>query len=100
MKLFAWLTIVGGAALALTVTIGFEEPNGNLLLVSSILMFAAPAAILVHLAFTDELTHEEKRIWLRGLTGRHALAACSVYLTCDNRRDAIERLTQSAPVPE
>jgi hypothetical protein len=100
MKASAMLTLVGAAALAVTVLLGFEEPNGLLLLIASILLFAAPVTMLTHLAMTNELTREEKRIWLRALTGRRALAACSIYLTCGDRREAIRRLTPPAPILE
>lgn len=100
MKIFALLTIAGAAALAMTVFLGFEEPNALLLLVSAMLLCAAPAAMLSHLATTDELTREEKRIWLRALIGRHALSAWSVYLTSTDRREAIGRPAHSAPPPE
>ncbi len=100
MKIFALLTIVGIVAMAVTILLGFEEPNGILLLFSSILLLTAPAAMLAHLALTHELRPGEKRIWLRALTGRRAPAAWSVYLTCSNRREAIGRLTEPSPIRE
>ena len=100
MKIPALLTIVAVVAMAVTMLLGFEEPNGILLLVSSILMFTTPVAMLAHLALTHELTPGEKRIWLRALIGRRAPAAWSAYLTCHNRRDAIGRLTQPSPGQE
>lgn len=100
MKILAPLTVVGVVAMAVTLLLGFEEPNGILLLISSILMFTAPAAMLAHLTLTSELTPGEKRIWLRALTGRRAPAAWSEYLTCRNRRDAIGRLRQPTPTRE
>ena len=100
MKTFTLLTIAGAATLALTVFIGFEEPNELLLLISAIFMFASPVAMFAHLAMTDELSQAEKRIWLRALIGRRALAAWSVYMTCADRRAALDGLTQPAPLPE
>ena len=100
MKVFALLTVVGVVAMAVTLLLGFEEPNGILLLISSILLFTAPVAILTHLALTHELTPGEKRFWLRALVGRRAPAAWSAYLTCRNRRDAIGQLTRPSPVQE
>ena len=100
MKIFAPLTVVGVVAMTVTLLLGFEEPNGILLLISSILLFTAPVAMLAHLALTHELTPGEKRIWLRALTGRRAPAAWSAYLTCRNRRDAIGRLAQPSPGQE
>ena len=42
---------------------------------------AAIASVFIHLSFTDTLDPEQKRSWLRRLTGRHALAAWSDYLS-------------------
>jgi Mn2+/Fe2+ NRAMP family transporter len=100
MKIFALLTIAGVVAMAVTMLLGFEEPNGILLLVSTILLLTAPVAMLAHLSLTHELTAGEKRIWLRALTGRHAPAAWSVYLTSGNRREAIGRLTEPSSLRE
>ena len=100
MKIFALLTIIGVVAMAITMLMGFVEPNSTLLLFSSILMFNAPVAVLAHLALTHELTPEEKRIWLQALVGRRAPAAWSVYLMCGDRREAIGRLTPPSPLRE
>lgn len=84
--IFAALSVLGMVALAVTAIIGFEEPNSTLLLFSSILLLAAPAAVLVHLATTKALTRQEKRRWIRELTSRRAPRALSDYLTSQGRR--------------
>jgi hypothetical protein len=93
---FAGLSVLGLVGLAGTVLIGFEEPNGTLLLLSSVLVFAAPVAGLVHLGLTRTLTPTEKRIWLHELTGRRAAWALSEYLTCHDRRSTARRLAEEA----
>jgi hypothetical protein len=100
MKGFVLLTAAGFVALAITVIFGFEEANGMMLLIASLLLFAAPAAVLVQLTFTHDLTSEEKRLWLRALTGRRALQAWSVYLGCSDRRRALSQLGPKAATGE
>jgi hypothetical protein len=64
-----------------------------LLLLSSVLALAAPAAVLVHLAVTGELTRQEKRVWMRHLAGSRAPSAFAAYLTAPDRRAAARELT-------
>jgi hypothetical protein len=93
---FATLGLVGLAVLALTVLVGFEEANGTLLLISSGLVFAAPAAVLIHLSLTAALTREEKRRWIREFTGPRAPAAISDYLASGDRRATLQRRLDDA----
>ena len=80
MVVFSLLAGTGFVALAVAVLMGFEEANGTLLLVSAVLLLAAPASVLGRVAFARDLTPDEKRRWLRALTGRRALHAWSAYL--------------------
>jgi hypothetical protein len=82
------------AGLVLMATLAFEEPNHALLLVSSLLVFAAPIAAALHLVVTRELSRQEKRIWIRQLTGRRAPWAFSDYLTSPDRRATARRLAE------
>jgi Mn2+/Fe2+ NRAMP family transporter len=93
---FALLSVFGMVGLAVTVMLGFEEPNNTLFLSSSVLMFAAPVAMLTHLIFTRELTLGEKRIWIRQLAGRHAARAFSAYLASHDRSATADRLAAEA----
>ncbi len=93
MVVFSLLAGTGFVALALAVLFGFEEANGTLLLVSAVLLLAAPAVVLGRVALARDLTRDQKRRRLRALTGRRALHAWSAYL----RRPASER---RAPNPE
>jgi hypothetical protein len=68
----AVLSLVGIVGLGLTALFGFEKPNSMLLLASSVLVLAAPVTMLVHLCTTRELTRQERRIWIRALTGPRA----------------------------
>ena len=90
----AVLNLFGMAGLVLTATLAFEEPNTALLLVSSLLLFAAPIAVLLHLASTRELSRQEKRIWIQQLTGRRAPWVFSDYLTSPDRRATAKRLAE------
>jgi hypothetical protein len=74
---------------------GFEEPSNVLLLVSSILTLAAPVTVLIHLAVTNQLTPQEKRVWVRHLAGSRAPAAFAAYLTAHDRRAAAMKLADA-----
>ena len=80
MVVFSLLAGAGFVALAFAVLMGFEEANGTLLLVSAILLLAAPLSVLGRVALARDLTRDEKRRRLRALTGRHALNVWSAYL--------------------
>jgi hypothetical protein len=90
----AVLNLFGVAGLVLTAMLAFEEPNSALLLVSSLLLFAAPIAVLLHLVVTRELSRQEKRIWTQQLTGRRAPWAFSDYLSSPDRRATAKRLAE------
>jgi hypothetical protein len=92
----AGLSLLGIVGLGLTALLGFEKPNNLLLLLFSMLVLAAPVAMLVHLGATRELTRHEKRIWIRELTGPRAPWAFSDYVTCDDRRATARRLAEEA----
>jgi hypothetical protein len=86
------LCVPGIAGLVATGLMGFEEPGNMLLLLSSVLTLAAPAAVVVHLAVTGELTRHEKRFWMRHLAGSRAPSAFAAYLTAPDRRVAARKL--------
>lgn len=92
----AVLGVFGVVGLGLTAMVGFEEPNDMLLLFSSVLILAVPVVMLVHLGMTTELTAEEKRLWVRELTGLHAISAFSDYLASRDRRATIKQRTDEA----
>jgi hypothetical protein len=93
---FAALSLLGIVGLAATALLGFEEPNSVLLLWSSALVLAAPAAILVHLIMTKDLTRQEKRIWLHEFASPRAGWAISEYLTSGDRRATAGSLAEQA----
>lgn len=95
---FALVSLFGMVGLALTALVGFEHPNTALLVWSSILALAAPAAILVHLNVTRDLTRAEQRIWIRELLSARAPWAWSEYLMTDDRRATAERYAEDARV--
>lgn len=96
LGVIAVFSVFGMVGLALTGLIGFEEPNSTLLLVSSILIFAAPVAMLVHLSVTRELTRDEKRIWIQAMTSARAARVFSAYLTSPDRRTTAQSLATEA----
>jgi Mn2+/Fe2+ NRAMP family transporter len=92
------LVVPGTAGAFVTAILGFEEPSNILLLVSSILALAAPVAVLIHLAVTNQLTRHEKRVWLRHLAGSRAPSAFAAYLTADDRRATVRKLADAEAV--
>jgi hypothetical protein len=90
------LSLFGFAGLILTLLLGFEEPNSTLLLVSTVLVFSTPAAVLVHLAATTELSAADKRIWIRELISPRAGSALSAYLISSDRSADADRFLLEA----
>src|SRR5437762_14154916 len=82
---FVVWSVFGVVGRAVAAMVGFEEPNETLLLVSFVLMLAAPVAMLVHLTITKELTWREKRIWIRQLASHRGARVFSAYLTSHDR---------------
>ena len=97
---FLALSLLGLAGLVLTCLLGFEAPNTALLATSGALVLTALLVVLWHLAETRTLTTEEKRLWIRELTGAAAFVALSEYLTSPDlsvsaRRRADRRIKNS-----
>jgi hypothetical protein len=90
------LGLLGLAGLALTLLLGFETPNTALLATSGTLTLAAPLAVLSHLAATRTLTMEEKRVWIRELTGAEAWSAISEYMTSPDLNASARRRAEDA----
>ncbi len=93
-RVSAAASVLGIAGLLLTGVFGFEEPNNTLLLLSFILIFAAPVSVLAHLGTTRGLTRQEKRIWIRALASTRIASAFSAYTTCPDRRALLERFEE------
>ena len=89
------LSLVGLVSLLLTLVFGFESPNTTLLATGA-LTFAAPLAVLWHFVATRTLTTEEKRLWMRELTGAEALWAMSEYMTSPDLRESARRRAADA----
>jgi len=92
----AVLSLFGIVGLGLTALFGFEQPNSMLLLASSGLVLAGPVAMLVHLCTTRQLTRQERRLWIRALTGPRAPWALSDYVSSDDRGATARRLEEEA----
>ena len=62
-----YLSLLGALSLGANVMLSFEEPHAPMLFGAAILLLAAPAGMLIHLAVTSEMTRREKRRWMKGL---------------------------------
>ncbi len=87
-----YVTLLGCAAIVANIALSFEEPHGEMLLVSALLLAAAPVGLILHLAFTDELTPDEKRKWVAGLMSRRGPELFGAYFNSVARRRATDRL--------
>jgi hypothetical protein len=90
------LSLLGLAGLVLTVVLGFETPNTVLWAMSGSLTFAAPLAVLWHVAATRRLTTAEKRMWIRELTGAETWSAMSEYMTSRDLSASARRRAEAA----
>jgi hypothetical protein len=96
LALLTTLSPLGLIGLIFTGLLGFEEPPDALLLVSFALVIAAPVAICAHIAFTTELTPEDRRVWARELLSVRAGVAVSEYLSSEDRSAAARRRAHEA----
>lgn len=89
-------SVFGVVALTLTITVGFEEANSTLLLLSSVLVLATPTAVLLHLGFTRQLTGHDKRLWIQTFASAQSPWAFADYLFSDDRRAGARRQRRAA----
>jgi hypothetical protein len=90
------LSLLGLVGLVLTLVLAFETPDAVLLAASSALTFAAPLAVLWHLAVTRALTTAEKRMWIRELTGAETWSAISEYMKSADLGASVRRRADDA----
>jgi hypothetical protein len=88
--------VAGIIGIVLTMMLGFEEPHTPMLLVSGAMVCAAPLAALLHLCITRELSHDEKRIWLREFRSAEVWSALSEYLSSTDLGESARRRAQDA----
>ncbi len=100
MAVLPYLALLGCAGLVWTVVLGFEEPYRRLLIVSAVLLAAAPLGMALHLSFTRELTRQEKRAWIVGILGLKNLGLLGAYFNPTRRRWATERMRAKAQPEE
>jgi hypothetical protein len=91
-----YMTLLGGVALVANIALSFEEPHREMLLVSALLIAAAPLGLVLHLAVTHELTPDEKRRWMAGLMSRRGPELFGAYFSSVSRRWATDRLLPQA----
>jgi high-affinity Fe2+/Pb2+ permease len=100
-SLEVWLapSLAGLSLFVVVSVLGFEEPNGWLLIVAASLALATPIAVGVHLYRTTVLTGEEKRFWIREFTSFAAASALADYVTAtDHRAVTRARMERRSPV--
>ena len=88
-----YVTLLGCGGIVANILLSFEEPHSDMLLISAVLLAAAPLGMALHLAFTEDLTPEAKRKWVAGLMSRRGPELFSAYFTSASRRRATERLS-------
>jgi hypothetical protein len=88
----AVLTALGLLGLTLMALLGFEEPSLAMWISSSILLFAAPVAVVAHILTTRGLTLREKRLWLRGLLSVHGGRVFRAYVRSRDGGRTSERI--------
>jgi hypothetical protein len=92
----SWLSLLGGALLAVLLLLGFERPHGGALTASGLLMVSLPIAVFVHLYAASGLTPEERRLWLRELTSPRFPWTVAAYWRCRNRGALARRMGRRA----
>jgi len=92
-----YASLIGVAGLVANVALSFEEPHGTMLLVAGVLIIAAPVGLALHLWATSELTADEKRQWIVGLTGRRGPTLFAAYFSGVQRVRATRSLCRAQP---
>ena len=87
-----YLALVGCAGIAANILLSFEEPHRGMLLVSFVLIAAAPVGLTIHLAVTSEMALTDKRRWILGLMSRSGFELFTAYFTPTERRQATRQL--------
>ena len=80
----------------LTLLLGFETPNTALLLISVALTSATPLTLRWHVTATHTLATDEKRLWMRELSGAEVWSAMSEYMITLNLRESGRRRADNA----
>lgn len=81
-----YVSLLGVSGIAVNLMLSFEEPQAAILLVSALLLAAAPAGMLLHLATTAGLAPREKRMWMSALAGGGAPRLFAAYFDAAKRR--------------
>jgi hypothetical protein len=80
-----YVSLLGIASLVANLMLSFEEPHSTMLLGAAVLLSAAPVGMLVHFSTTSELTPDQKRKWVAGLTSRQGPALFVAYFSAAER---------------
>ena len=93
LAILPWISLLGLLGLVVNTVLSFEEPERAMLIASGLLLMAAPLGLSIHLAVTRELSRDEKRAWIAGLTGRRGMAFLAAYFEGSGRRAALAQAT-------
>ena len=94
LKLPADMNLGEVSGIAVNLMLSFEEPQAAMLLVSALLLAAAPAGMLLHLATTAGLAPREKRMWMSALARGGAPRLFAAYFDAAKRRAVTRTLAR------
>jgi len=79
---------------AMIAVLGFEAMDDTQLLGLTLLTLLSPAAVLIHVLATKQLTSDDKHLWLRAFVSSRLPAAFSTYLTSTDLAADTRKLQQ------
>jgi hypothetical protein len=91
-----YATIMGLAGLTAVALMSFEEPPWRAFLLFGAMSNAAPIALALHLHNTTELTNDEKRLWVRGLTTWKVMTLFPAYFSAAERAKTTRTLRETS----
>ena len=91
-----WLTWLGLTGLVANRVLSFESPHPEWLCAAGLLASGAPLAMLWHLWASNDLTAEQKRMWLAGLGRSGAASLFASYFSPEPRAVSTARLASEA----
>jgi hypothetical protein len=94
-----FVSMFGFAGLAANLVLGFEEAHASVLLGSGILIAAAPLGAALHIALANELSREEKQLWISGLLSHKGPALLTAYFNLVDRKRVTQTLSR-APITD
>ena len=90
-----YLSLLGLLGLTGTILLAFEQPHARLLVGWGMLVASVPVGIGLHLMFNRSLSAEEKRLWVKALTGRNGARFARAYFRPRTRAAATGALLRN-----